>query len=162
MVQLVAGDILHSKADVIAHAIAPDEDFTTGLAKAIRQKWPALVKDFQAYRARHPLRPGNIWVWKTPYGRRIVSLVTHEVAVTQKKGRKAGKATSAYVDHALVALHALVRRSRAKSLAISRLATGSGGLAWGDVEPFIHEHFAELKIPVALYDRHRKGIKAKE
>ena len=42
MVQLVAGDILQSKAEVIAHAIAPDEDFTSGLARAIRQKWPAL------------------------------------------------------------------------------------------------------------------------
>lgn len=158
MVQLVAGDILLSRSEVIAHAMAPEENFSSGFAKALRRKWPAIAEDFRRHRARGALHPGGVWVWKAPSGQQIVGLITHEVA----QEKKAGRATVAYVDHALVALRGLVKRRRAKSLAITRLATGSGGLQWSDVETFIHEHFMDLKIPVTLYDRHRRGVKISE
>ena len=158
MVQLVAGDILLSKADVIAHAMAPAEDFSKGFARALRNKWPAIAEDFRRFRTRHAVHPGSLWVWKAPTGQQVIGLVTHEVA----EGKRAGRATFAYVDHALVALRAQIQRRRARSLAMPRLATGSGGLAWADVETFIQQHFTELTIPVTLYDRHRRGVKIKE
>jgi O-acetyl-ADP-ribose deacetylase (regulator of RNase III) len=158
MVKLAAGDILKSSSQFIAHAMAPEEDFSRGLAKALRDKWPKIAEDFRRYRAKHPVHPGSVWVWKSPTGQQVIGLITHELA----QGRKAGKATAAYVDHTLVALRRLVQRRRAKSLALSRLATGSGGLKWSDVETFIHQQLMDLKIPVTLYDRHRRGVKVKE
>jgi O-acetyl-ADP-ribose deacetylase (regulator of RNase III) len=158
MVRLAAGDILKSSSEFIAHAMAPDENFSKGLSKSLRKKWPKIADDFRRYRAKHPVQPGSLWVWKSPTGQQVIGLVTHELS----QGKKAGKATAAYVDHTLVALRRLVRRRRAKSLALSRLATGSGGLRWSDVETFIHQQLMDLKIPVTLYDRHRPGIKVKE
>ena len=47
MIREVSGDILLSQADVIAHGVAPADHFDTGLALALRERWPALAKDFR-------------------------------------------------------------------------------------------------------------------
>ena len=49
MIHEIAGDILLSKAALIAHGIAPMDDFHSGLALALRERWPALYKDFRHY-----------------------------------------------------------------------------------------------------------------
>ena len=155
MVQLVSGDVLLSKAEVIAVDIGPDETWSRGLAKSLRDKWPAIAKDFERHRARHPVLPGSVWTWNAPGGQRVAALVTREVA--GKRGP--GAAAVNYVDAALAGLQGLIRRRRPGSVAVARLCDGDDGLPWGDVEPFIHEHLQEFGIPVALYDRHRKGVR---
>ncbi len=49
MIQFVKGDILKSKAAVIAHGIAPNEHFDHGLALAFAREWPAMAKDYRHY-----------------------------------------------------------------------------------------------------------------
>lgn len=153
MVQLVSGDVLLSKADVIAVDIGPEETWSRGLAKSLRDRWPAIAKDFERHRARHPVLPGSVWVWNAPGGQRVAALVTREVA----NRRGPGAAAPNYVDAALAVLQGLLVRRRARSVAVARLCDGD--LPWGDVEPFIHEHLQPLKVPVSLYDRHRKGVR---
>ena len=61
MIHEVSGDILLSKANVIAHGVSPNDDFHQGLALALREKWPAMYKDFRHYcRTEHP-KPGAVW-----------------------------------------------------------------------------------------------------
>ena len=48
MIYEVSGDILLSDARAIAHGVAPNDNFTTGLAFSLREHWPALYKDFRA------------------------------------------------------------------------------------------------------------------
>lgn len=160
MLYQVSGDILLSKAQVVAHGVAPNDDFHQGLALALREQWPALYKDFRHYCKTTHVKPGGLWAWAAPGGRRIVSLFTQEAAYNA--GEKPGKATVSYVSHALRNLRELAVKEKFTSIALPRLATGAGRLEWGDVEPFIHESFADLKIPVVVYTIYRKGVQAKE
>ena len=63
MLKEVAGDILLTKAEALAHGVAPNDNFANGLALALREQWPAMYKDFRHYSQTF-----------TPKTRRVVDL----------------------------------------------------------------------------------------
>lgn len=161
MIHEVTGDILLSRANAIAHGVAPNDDFHTGLALALRERAPSLYKDFRHFcQSTHP-KPGTLWTWAGPDGRRVVNLLTQE-GVEGHHGGKPGKATLPNVRHALKALRAEIDAQGITSLALPRLATGVGGLAWDDVRPIVYEHLADAGIPVYVYTTWRAGVAADE
>ena len=160
MLHEVSGDILSSKAQVIAHGVAPNDSFHQGLALQLREQWPALYKDFRHYcQTAHP-KAGEAWVWAAADGKRIVSLLTQEAAYGH--GEKPGEATLPNVNHALRQLRKIVETEKLASLALPRLATGVGRLDWNDVRPLLDEHLGDLQIPVFVYTRYEKGVTAVE
>ena len=93
MLKEVQGDILLSGAKAIAHGVAPNDPFAQGLALALREKAPALYKDFRHYcQTQHP-SPGSLWTWTGADGVRIINLFTQQ-AVEGHHGGKPGRATS--------------------------------------------------------------------
>ena len=161
MIQEVSGDILLSKAHAIAHGIAPNDDFHSGLALALREHSPALYKDFRHYcQTTHPA-PGELWTWMGADGQYVVNLFTQEGA-EGRQGGKPGRATLQNVRHALKALRQLIDAEGLRSVALPRLATGVGGLDWADVRPLIQQHLGELGIPVLVYEVFRKDQRADE
>lgn len=161
MIHEVTGDILLSRANAIAHGVAPNDDFHTGLALALREHAPSLYKDFRHFcQSTHP-KPGALWTWAGSDGRRVVNLFTQEGAEGHHGG-KPGKATLPNVRHALKALRAEIDAQGITSLALPRLATGVGGLEWDDVRPLVYEHLADAGIPVYVYTTWRAGVAADE
>jgi len=157
MIHYVHGDILLSKAQLIAHGIAPGDHFLHGLALALRERWPAMAKDFRHYcHVSHP-KPGTAWLWGGP-GIRIANLLTQEPA--RSEGQTPGKATFQAIAGSLKALRALVEDEGIESLALPRLATGVGGQNWDDVKPLIEQHLGELAIPVYVYELYEHGVEA--
>ena len=160
MIHEVTGDILLTNAQVIAHGVAPNDHFDSGLALSLRQDWPAMYKDFRHYcHTAHP-KPGTLWVWCGTSGKRIVNLFTQQAAPNEHA--HPGKATLANVNHALHELRKLVDREHFTSLAMTRLATGVGGLKWEDVAPLVNAHLGALPMPVFVYATFHKGVKAQE
>lgn len=160
MVKQLTGDILLSDAQALAHGIAPNDHFDSGLALSLRQDWPALHKDFRHYlHTAHP-KPGGLWVWARADGKRVISLFTQEPAPSEHA--RPGKATYHNVNHCLRELHKLIEKEKLTSLALPRLATGVGGLEWDQVEPLIQQHLGSLPIPIYLYTTYQKGMKAAE
>lgn len=160
MIREVEGDILLSKAEVIAHGVAPNDHFDSGLALALRENWPAMVKDFRHFcQERHP-KAGEIWFWWAANGLAIVNLLTQEGAYGH--GEKPGPATLVHVHHALKALAKFIRQEGVTSIALPRLATGVGGLDWAEVKPLIAQHLGNLGIPVYVYAVYRKNVAAME
>lgn len=160
MIQLVSGDILLSHAQAIAHGIAPNDHFDSGLAFSLRQDWPALHKDFRHYlHSAHP-KSGGLWIWTRADGRRIINLFTQEPAPSEHA--RPGPATYHNVNLCLRELHKLVEKEKIPSLALPRLATGHGGLAWDQVEPLIRQHLGGLGIPIYIYTTYSKGVPAPE
>ena len=88
----VSGDLLLSQSQAIAHGVAPNDPFHSGLALALREKWPAMYKDFRHYcQTSHP-KPGTIWEWAgvSDHGPvRIVALFTQEGGFEHGAGRPA-------------------------------------------------------------------------
>ena len=161
MIHEVTGDILKTQAQAIAHGVAPNDDFHTGLALSLREYAPALYKDFRHYcQSTHP-GSGGLWTWTGADGRRIVNLFTQEGAEGHHGG-KPGKASLPHVRHALKALREEIVAQKLASVALPRLATGVGGLEWEDVRPLIHEALADIGIPVIVYTTYRAGVAAEE
>jgi O-acetyl-ADP-ribose deacetylase (regulator of RNase III) len=56
MIKEISGDLLFSKAQVIAHGVAPNDPFHSGLALQLREHSPAMYKDFRHYcQTRNPV-----------------------------------------------------------------------------------------------------------
>lgn len=160
MIHQVSGDILLSKAQAIAHGVAPNDPFSSGLAHSLRESWPAMYKDFRHYcQTSHP-KAGTLWLWSGAQSTHIINLFTQEAAYGH--GEKPGKATVEHVNHSLRELHKLVETEKFTSLALPRLATGVGGLDWKDVSPLIEKHLGELPIPIYVYTTFHKGMAATE
>lgn len=160
MIHEVSGDILLTQAKVIAHGVAPADHFTSGLALALRERWPAMVKDFRHYCHQSHPKPGSLWTWAGPGGVRIVNLMTQEAAY--EHGSRPGRASLEAVNHCLRALAKEATKERFASLALPRLATGVGGLEWGQVKPLLHQHLGSLEIPVFVYATYHPGVVATE
>ena len=156
MIKLVTGDILLSKAQVIAHGVAPHDHFNQGLALELRQLYPAMAKDFRHYCQVAGPKPGDLWAWAGADGRRVVCLMT-QAAAKSKHGHP-GVATTHNVNLALRNLAHLCEEEGFESLALPRLATGVGGLGWDDVLPLIEKHLGGLDLPVEVYERYLKGV----
>ncbi|MDB6035056.1 MAG: Macro domain protein [Verrucomicrobiales bacterium] len=160
MIHEVTGDILLTEAEAIAHGIAPNDHFDSGLALSLREQRPALYKDFRHYlHTNHP-KTGGLWVWGGSGGKRIINLFTQEPAPNEHA--KPGQATYANLNHCLHELQKLVVAEGIKSLALPRLATGVGGLAWDQVWPVLQSDLGSLKIPIFIYSHYQKGVKAVE
>ena len=165
MIREVQGDILLSRADVIAHGIATHDPFDSGLALALRERFPSMVKDYR--HAMHAAAPatGEIWAWRGVNAdgstRGIVNLLTQGMQ-SQDKAARPLKARLEDVNRALRALARHVQDEGVKSVALPRLATGVGALDWTDVKPLIQQHLGGLGIPVLVYEVYHKGMKADE
>ena len=160
MIHLVSGDILLSPSRAIAHGVGPGDHFDSGLALALRERWPSMARDFRHHCQQSHPKPGDLWAWAGADGVRIVNLITQEAA----PGHHAhpGRATVAHVNHALRKLRSFIETEQIASLAMPRLATGVGGLEWTAVQPLLQQHLGSLAIPVFVYTRYEKGVAAKE
>ncbi|MGB4057585.1 MAG: macro domain-containing protein [Alphaproteobacteria bacterium] len=159
MITKVRGDILLSEAQAIAHGVAPHDHFNQGLALALRERYPAMAKDFRHYCHQDNPKSGGAWLWAGA-GKVIINLMTQEPAPDQKA--HPGKATAKAIGHALQALRDVIEEEKITSVALPRLATGVGGLEWKDVEPLIEKYLGALKIPVIVYETYEKDKKASE
>jgi len=160
VIHYVSGDILLSRAQVIAHGVAPNDPMTQGLALALRERFPALHKDFHHWCTTTHAAPGEAWMWGGADGVRIVQLLTQ--GVTAGRGGRPARATLPYVRDALRSLTKMATAESFTSIALPRLATGVGGLDWEDVLPVVEERLGGLAIPVIVYATYRPGKAAEE
>jgi len=160
MIHEVAGDILLSSAAAIVHGVAANDPMDQGLALALHKRYPAMHKDFHHWCHVEHREPGEAWVWGGTNGVRIINLLTQEGGYGH--GAKPGKATIKSVNHALRSLKKLVLREQFESIALPRLATGVGGLAWDDVRPLIASQLGDLDAQIYVYADYLPGKKAVE
>jgi O-acetyl-ADP-ribose deacetylase (regulator of RNase III) len=160
MIHEVSGDILLSKAQAIAHGVAPNDHFDAGLALALRERWPSMAKDYRHYAHNTHPKPGEIWMWSGVGDVHIINLLTQEG--DHGHGTRPGRASIANVSHCMKRLAHLVEKEKFRSLAIPAIATGLGGLSWSEVKPVVLEKLGELQIPVFVYSTYHAGVAAKE
>lgn len=156
MIRFVSGDLLVGDLPVIAHGVAPNDPFSQGLAHALREQFPAMYKDFRHFcQTSHP-KEGSLWAWGGAGGRRVVALFT-QAGAGGHHGGSPGRASTANVNHALKALAQEARKEGWTQIALPRLATGVGGLAWEDVKPLVEKHLADLPAEVLVVETYRAG-----
>ena len=160
MLYEVAGDILKSKAQVIAHGVAANDPMKQGLALSLHEQYPAMHKDFHHWcKTSHP-GTGEAWMWGAAGNVRIVNLLTQEGG--HDHGSKPGKASAKSVGDALRSLAKMAAKEGFTSIALPRLATGVGGLQWEEVAPLLEKRLADIGIPVYVYTEYHAGAQAEE
>ena len=160
MILEVSGDILLTRAQAIAHGVAPHDNFAQGLALSLRERWPAMYKDFRHYCKVHNPDPGGLWAWMGADGTRVINLFTQDPPVAT--GKHPGRASLKHLGRCLKALHHHVEDENLESIALPRLATGVGGMDWELVLPLIRQHLDSLGIPVIVYTTYRPSLQARE
>lgn len=158
MIHEVEGDILLTRAEAIAHGVAPNDPMDQGLALALHERYPSMHKDFHHWCHQHGGKPGEAWAWGGAGGVRLVNLITQPTG----PGHRPGKARLQDVNHALRALRKVVQTEKFSSVALPRIATGVGGLDWDQVKPLVEQQLSELDVPVFIYTVYRPGKTAKE
>lgn len=160
MIQYVSGDILLTDAEALVHGVAPHDDFKQGLALSLRENWPSLYKDFRHFCKTRSPKEGSLWSWKGPEGPAIVNLMTQKAPPSSNS--HPGKDSLSNLNHCLRDLHKEIKDKGFKSIAITKVATGVGGLDWSDVKELLESSLKDLDIPVYIYEGYEKGTKAKE
>lgn len=159
MIKEVSGDILLTKAQAIAHGIAPHDHFNQGLALSLRERYPAMAKDFRHYCHLQNPDAGGAWLWAGPEAV-VINLMTQDAPANENA--HPGPASTKNVGHALKELRKIIEKEEIKSLALPKVATGVGGLSWDEVKPLIEQHLGDLDIPVYIYTTFEKDVQAKE
>jgi O-acetyl-ADP-ribose deacetylase (regulator of RNase III) len=149
MIKEVYGNILLSNSDAIVQGVAPEEEFTSGLAASVKEKWPAIEKDFRQYCAQGQLKPGDLWAWRNADGLDVLNLVIH--------GKNNGTTINS-LDRGLGQLVEYLKLQDIQSVAMPKIGTDVGDFDWRDVKPLIEKHLGPLEIPVYLYTIFNKNI----
>lgn len=160
MLYQVSGDILLTKAQAIAHGVAPNDPMTQGLAMSLHKFYPAMHKDFHHWCHQQHAKPGKAWMWGGPNAVRIINLLTQEGGY--EHGAKPGNATIKNVKHSLRELVKIIEKEKIQSLALPKLATGVGGLNWDEVWPLIEERLGSVDIPIYVYTEFHADMQADE
>ena len=160
MLYQVKGDILLTRAQAIAHGVAPNDPMNQGLARSLHELYPAMHKDFHHWCHQNHPAPGEAWIWGGTDRIRVINLLTQQGGY--EHGAKPGKATISNVGHALRALVKIMEKENINSLALPRLATGVGGLDWNEVWPLIEERLGPVDVPIYIYTEFHAGVHANE
>ena len=160
MIYKVEGDILLSNACAIVQGVGINDPMDKGLALALHNQYPDMCKDFNRWCHQHNTKPGEVWLWIGTNNIRIINLITQDVI--DSHDYRLGKATLNNIKHALDALVKIILKEKITSIALPKLATGSGDLDWDDVWPLIENSLGDIDIPVYVYTRHHSGQKGKE
>lgn len=160
MMKEVTGDILLSSAEAIAHGVAVDDDFKHGVGAELKSQWPSMYKDFRHFCKTHSPKEGDVWAWKGPGTPVIFNLFTQSASETH--GGFPSKATLPNVHHAVRNLVKELNKQNIKSVAITKIATGVGGLNWNDVKASLDSDFGNFSGNVFVYSTFKAKEKAHE
>ncbi len=160
MIYEVSGDILLTRAQVLAHGVAANDPMDQGLALQLRERYPAMHKDLHHWCSQKHPKPGDAWMWGGPDGVRIVNLLTQNGGYGH--GARPEKATIKNVREALRTLASMIASEGFTSVALPRIATGVGGLSWTAVWPIVQERLGGVGIPIFVYHEYRAGQQAEE
>ena len=157
MIHEVSGNILLTKAHAV-HGVAQTTISTRGWP------WPCVRNGRRWSRTSDTMQVSAI-PNRARFGVRAVGIQVFDLLTQEGEhhhGAKPGKATTANVNHSLKRLRHTLEKERVKSLALPKLATGVGGLAWSDVLPLVHHHLAESETVVFVYTQFHQGVPARE
>lgn len=160
MIYEVEGDIMMTRAAVIAQGVAVNDPMTSGLARKLQDRYPMMREQFHAWCDETKPEPGDIWLWSGADKVRILNLVTQEGADPALK--RSGRPTKIAIHRALRGMNKLVLTERLSSIALPKLGGGFGGVDWLEVRGMMHSQLGSLLIPLFVYVTELDGMLASE
>jgi len=160
MIYEVEGDILMSRAEVIAQGVSVNDPMTGGLARKLQEKFPSMRDQFNEWCEETNPEPGDIWLWRGNSKTKVLNLLVGEAA-DPDLGR-ASRPNKIAVHRAFRAVHKLVVDERLSSIAMPKIGSGGGGIDWLEVRGMMDSQLGELLIPLFVYVTALDGMLASE
>ncbi len=160
MIYEVEGDILMSRAEVVAQGLSINDPMTSGLARKLQEKYPSMRAEFEQWCEETEPEPGDVWLWKGTGKSKILNLIVGEAA-DPELGR-ARRPNKIAVNKAFRTLNTVVVEERLSSIAMPKIGSGVGGIDWLEVRGMMHSQLGELLIPVFVYVTELDGMLASE
>lgn len=159
MIYEVEGDIMLSRAQVIAQGVSTFDPMTRGIARKLHERFPAMVEQFNTWCEQEQAEPGQLWLWGEPGQQQVLNLITHE---GDDDPTRPGRPDKIAVHRCFRALNRLVAEQRLPSIAMPTIGAGEFGLDWAEVRGMMHSQLGELLIPLFVYVKELDGQVAHE
>lgn len=160
MIYEVEGDIMLTRAAVIAQGVAVSDPMTSGLARKLQEQYPMMRDEFHAWCEETSPEPGDIWLWGGADKQKILNLITHEGGDPDLQ--RQGRPSKIAIHRALRQMNKLVLDQRITSVAMPKLGGGFGGVDWLEVRGMMHSQLGNLLIPLFVYVTELDGMLASE
>jgi O-acetyl-ADP-ribose deacetylase (regulator of RNase III) len=147
---IIKGDIFETK-DIHAYALGANTDGTmdTGIAIAMKKRWPAFAEAFAARCAGGKLNLGEVFVWTE--GEITV------FALGIQNGDKKPSMTA--LTHAVRRMLALAAEAKIKRIGVPRIGAGPNGLDWTRVRKMLGEISVGQAVRLDVFEQF---VRAKE
>jgi O-acetyl-ADP-ribose deacetylase (regulator of RNase III) len=160
MIYEVEGDILMSRAEVIAQGVSINDPMNRGLARKLQEKFPSMREQYEHWCEDTEPEPGDIWLWQGNGKTKILNLIIAEAA-DPDLGR-ASRPNKIAINRAFKAMNKLVVDERLSSIAMAKIGGGKGGIDWLEVRGLLHAHLSDMLIPLFVYATELDGMLASE
>ena len=160
MIYEVQGDILMSRAEVIAQGVSVRDPMNSGLSRKLQEKCPSMRAEFDAWCEESNPEPGDVWLWKSTGKTKILNLVVGEAPDPELA--RPSRPNKIAVNRAFRAVNKLVVDERLNSIAMPMIGSGTGGIDWLEVRGMMHSQLGELLIPLFVYTTELEGMLASE
>lgn len=159
MLYEVEGDIMLTRAQVIAKGVSTHDPMTRGFSRKLHDRFPTLVEAFTQWCDEEKPEPGQIWLWGDPDKVQVVNLITHE---GDADPARPGRPQRIAVNRCFRALNKLALEQRFKSIAMPPVGAGEFGLDWAEVRGMMDSQLGEQLIPIFIYVKQLDGQVAHE
>lgn len=159
MLYEVEGDIMLTRAQVIAQGVSTNDPMTRGFSRKLHDRFPAMVEAFLDWCEVESPEPGQVWLWGDPDKIQVVNLITHE---GDEDPNRPGRPQRIAVNRCFRALNKLALEQRFKSIAMPPVGAGEFGLDWSEVRGMMDSQLGEQLIPIFIYVKQLDGQVAHE
>lgn len=134
-------DLLDSKAMFIAHGCNSRGAMNSGVAKAIREKYPEAFTAYRRYFETHGLELGSVIIAPVSDGKTVLNLITQE---------SFGYDGARYVSYDAIddAFRKVAIMAKSEKVAIPMIGAGLGGGVWEAIRAIIDKASGDTPIEV--------------
>lgn len=142
------GNLLNASEDMIIHGCNDQGVMGSGVARAIRNKWPECYKTYHDYFRQNGLTLGEI-VWYFSDSNKIIGN-----AITQ---HNYGRDGNRYVDYDAIGvcfehIYQMANEYNIKSIAIPAIGAGLGGGDWNKIKDIILSKMSDISVSVYILE----------
>jgi O-acetyl-ADP-ribose deacetylase (regulator of RNase III) len=135
--------VLESSAQTLVNTVNCVGVMGKGIAKAFKDRDPAMFAAYKAICDRKLLQPGKLWLWQGTDGW-VLNFPT--------KIHWRNPSRLEWIEAGLEKFVAEYAKRGIKEISFPRLGCGNGGLDWHDVKPVMEHYLSDLDIPVYIHD----------
>ena len=151
------GNLLASKSELLVNAVNTVGVMGAGLALQFKQEFgDEIMLDYKKACQNGSLRPGQVQLvrvyGKTSHGTQPYAVINFP---TKKHWRDPSKIE--WIEEGLQSLARIIVTRKIRSIAISRIGCGLGGLNWSNVKPLIEKYLGDLNVTASVPEYYPSG-----